>query len=173
VESVLGGREELQQAPRWTSHRSTKDVAEFIWGRLITAGAYAFNFAHCVSYGMLGAWAMWIKRKHPEVFYASALAHLPPGKKIPNQHESLMRDAMSKGIKLLPPLREQVVLTCWDGTEVITVRFNRWRYPKWKKAIWGTKLEHDLILVTGVKPGWRAAREIYANKMWVIDPDDN
>jgi DNA polymerase III subunit alpha len=311
----------------------TKDAAEYMWNRCMTAGAYAFNFAHCVSYGMLGAWAMWIKRLHAPVFFASALAHLPVGTKLPSQHEKLMRNAGDKGIKLLPPspkhlvptwapvplktkmdgtkrwkkairsglvqvdnigeakaeaileyasdhkvetwsqlqavkgigeatiekieqfcasddpfkilrldrtiarlaaecndaglpepshkgsdvpwaegqdeeciymgivvkrnlkdifeshraktgeeldpkdvkdphLREQVVLTCWDGTEVVTVRFNRWRYPRWKKPIWGLAMKHDVILVHGVKPGWRAAREIYANKMWVIDPDE-
>ena len=85
--------------PAWT-----EEQADYVWGRLITAGAYAFNFAHCVSYGMLGAWAMWIKRNHPEVFFASALAKLPVGaNKVPTQHENLMRNAEEKGIKLMPP----------------------------------------------------------------------
>lgn len=300
----------------------SKELAEYIWGRLITAGAYAFNFAHCVSYGMLGAWAMWLKRVHPEVFYASALAHLPAGDKIPTQHESLMKNAMEKGIELRPPhprrsgrtwkplpkkkailagfeqvpgigekvsalmveevknprtwddykavrgigpktiekleefaqsddpfgimklgktlaavaeaadeaglpavthrgseipydrspdtevvycgivvkrnlrdifeshraktgeeldpstvkqpeLRELVVLLCYDGTELVTVRIDRFRYPKFKKAIWGTRPDKDVILVRGVKPSWRTAREIYANEMWVIDPEED
>lgn len=301
----------------------TEDLAEYIWGRLITAGAYAFNFAHCVSYGMLGAWAMWIKRKHPEVFFASALAKLPPGNKIPSQHESLMRNAMEKKVKLLPPhpvhstgtwsrvpgkkavragfeqitgvggkvssamlehreaarveewsdylpirgigpktiekidafcasddpfgvlrlgrsievvkeqlnewglpypthtgseipyeksrdtevtylgvvvqrnlrdiyeshraktgneldpatvkypeLRELAVLLCFDGTELITVRVERTRYGKFKNAIWGCRPEKDLLLVRGVKPGWRTAREVYASEIWVIDPEE-
>lgn len=300
-----------------------RDMADYMWHRCITAGAYAFNFAHCVSYGMLGAWAMWIKRKQPTVFYANALAHLPEGAgKIPSQWESLMRDAMRKGIELLPPnpkrptiswqpvkgrkairaglvqvagigeksapviiehmkdlkprtwqdyiavkgigqktidklyefcsnedpfgvmgltnmltqisseclslgipepthrgadipydqssdmevvymgvvkkrnlrdifeshraktgqeldpatvrhpeKRELVVLTCWDGTEVVTVRFDRYKYPNFKKAIWGTRPEKDVIVVRGVKPSWRTAREIYANEMWVLNPE--
>lgn len=300
-------------------------IIEYMWGRLITAGAYAFNFAHCVSYGMLGAWAMWVKRKYPEVFYASALAKLPEGaNKVPTQHEALMRDAMDKGIKLHPPhparstgtwtrvkgkrairagfeqiagvgektaaamlehrsaakvarwedylavrgigpktiekinefcasddpfgvlrlgrmlaalhdqlnemglpvpshrgvdvpyeksadteivyagvivkrnlrdifeshraktgeeldvatvknpeLRELVVLTCFDGTELVTVRIDRYRYPNFKRAIWGARPEKDVVLVRGVKPGWRTAREIYANEMWVIDPEED
>ncbi len=302
-----------------------RDMANYTWNRCITAGAYAFNFAHCVSYGMLGAWAMWIKRKEPEVFYASALAHLPEGaSKIPSQWEALMRDAVRKRIKLLPPnpkrpaiswqpvkakkavraglvqiegvggkmaplivsemrgmrpqswhdylhikgigkktvekmeafcasddpfqikklsrtlnaiarqapelgmpepthkgedipydasgdvevvyigivkkrnlkdifeshraktgeeldpatvrdpdKREFVVLTCWDGTEVVTVRFDRYKYTNFKRAIWGTRPEKDVIVVRGVKPNWRTAREIYANEMWVVNPEED
>lgn len=300
-------------------------LIEYIWGRLITAGAYAFNFAHCVSYGMLGAWAMWIKRNHPEVFYASALAKLPEGKnKTPSQWEALMRDATRKDIELRPPhprrssdtwtrvkgkrairagfvqvdgigettaavmtehrsnnvvktwddyqavkgigpktiekihefvtsddpfnilklgrsidrvlddlkdaglpypthqgkdipydrspdtevvyigqvvkrnlrdifeshraktgdeldasvvrdpeLRELVILMCWDGTEVVTARIDRYKYPSYKRAIWGTRLEKDLVLLRGVKPSWRTAREIYVSEMWVIDPEED
>lgn len=297
------------------------ELARYIWGRSITAGAYAFNFAHCVSYGMLGAWSMWIKRNHPEVFFASALAHLPEGTKIPSQHENLMRNALEKGIELKPPiarrptfswiphkgkkairaglvqipgigektakaaveqlerprqwsdymqvkgigvktievlrnfarqddpfgierlprliwevsnqldewglppithrgidipyeksldtevtymgivvkrnlrdifeshraktgdelnpddvkdpeLRELVVLTMYDGTEVVTARVTRYKYEAMKKAVWAISPEKDLVLVRGVKPGWRTAREIYVNEMWVIDPED-
>lgn len=303
----------------------TMDMADYTWNRCITAGAYAFNFAHCVSYGMLGAWAMWIKRHEPEIFYATALAHLPEGgNKIPSQWEALMRDALRKKIRLLPPnpkrpseswqpvkrkrairaglvqvdgigeksapaivsemtklkpqtwadysvvrgvgaktiqkleefcrsddpfnilklnrmlggiakqcpdlglpepthrgadipydssgdiecvymgivkkrnlrdifeshraktgqeldpakvrdpeKREFVVLTCWDGTEVVTVRFDRYKYSNFKRAIWGTRPEKDVILVRGVKPNWRTAREIYANEMWVINPEED
>lgn len=301
--------------------RFDRELAEYIWGRLITAGAYAFNFAHCVSYGMLGAWAMWIKRKYPEIFYASALAHLPEGKnKTPTQWEALMRDATLKGLELKPPsvrrptvtwtagkgsiragllqikgvgektapmmveyaeqnkpkrweqytavrgigpgtikkitefarsddpfavsalpnlinkvaeelpdlglpypthkgedipyeksmdvsvvylgrvvkrnlrdifeshraktgdeldpstvkepdLRELVVLTMYDGTEVVTSRITRFKYPEMKKAIWAAGPK-DLVLVQGYKPSWRTAREIYVNRMWVIDPEE-
>jgi DNA polymerase III subunit alpha len=300
----------------------TLDLTEYVWGRLITAGAYAFNFAHCVSYGMLGAWAMWIKRNHPEVFYASALAYLPEGKnKVPTQWEALMRDAVSKGIELKPPrcsrptmswtpsegsiraglvqikgvgkktsplmieyaeehkpkhweaykavrgigpgtiakikefagskdpfqvsalpnlidkvgkeiydlglpapthkgedipyeksldvsvtylgrvvqrnlrdifeshraktgdeldpadvkdpdLRELVVLLMYDGTEPITARITRYSYPQLKGAIWAAGPK-DLVLIQGTKPAWRTAREVYVNKMWVIDPEDD
>jgi DNA polymerase-3 subunit alpha len=303
-----------------------KEIAEYTWSRCITAGAYAFNFAHCVSYGMLGAWAMWIKRNHPEVFFASALAHLPEGTKIPNQHENLMRNALEKGIELKPPVarnptlswvpfkgkkkiraglvqiegvgektamavmeqkdhnafaprmwkdyqvikgigpktienikqfvssddpfgierlptmirevsaelpgwglpmpthrgidvpydksldievcymgivvkrnlrdifeshraktgdeldpetvkepdkRELVVLTMYDGTEVITARVTRWKYEAMKAAVWSISPEKDLVLIRGTKPGWRTAREIYINEMWVIDPEDD
>lgn len=307
-----------------------KDMAEYMWNRCMTAGAYAFNFAHCVSYGMLGAWAMWIKRLHPEVFYASALSNLPEGQnKIPTQWEALKRDALRKAIALLPPnprrpskswrpvgkringkfhptrkairaglvqvpgigpsnadlmltltspvnwksysvvkgigpkkietleafcsdpdpfgvlklnrtleeiaaqcldmgipepthkgedipyeqtgdvecvyigivkkknlkdifeshraktgqeldptsvrdpeKRELVVMTCWDGTEVVTVRFDRYKYQNFKKAIWGTRPDRDVIVVRGVKPNWRTAREIYVSQMWVIDPEE-
>jgi hypothetical protein len=69
-------------------------------------------------------------------------------------------------------LREQVVFTCYDGTEVCTVRFDRWKYGRFKKAIWGMNPDKDVILVRGVKPGWRTAREIYARDLWVLTPEE-
>jgi DNA polymerase-3 subunit alpha len=308
----------------------TEDVAKRIWNSCITAGAYAFNFSHCVSYGMLGVWSMYIKRTYPEVFYAAGLAKLPPGSKVPTQHERLMRDARKKGIILgapdpvdsgktwsypgrvhrgkkyrpglgrvlagfeqiggvgektaakmveaqpvkdwdgfldirgvgpktiakmktmaeaadpfeiqkldnlltrvrragleaalpmpthtalqvpsekgtdievvwigvitkrnlrdifeshraktgqeldpttvkRPELSELVVLWGYDGTEVVTVRIDRFHYPKFKEAIWGAREKKDVIWIRGVKPGWRDAREIYAKEMWVIDPEE-
>jgi DNA polymerase-3 subunit alpha len=48
-------------------------VAERIWKQLVTAGAYAFNAAHCVSYGMLAYWTMWLKQHHPLEFYCASL----------------------------------------------------------------------------------------------------
>jgi len=44
-----------------------------IWKRMATAGTYAFNIAHCVSYSMLGFWAMWLKVHYPLEFYAAQL----------------------------------------------------------------------------------------------------
>jgi len=48
-------------------------TAAEIWKRMVTAGTYAFNIAHCVSYSMLGFWAMWLKQHHPLEFYAAQL----------------------------------------------------------------------------------------------------
>lgn len=72
-------------------------VAKKIWGMCITAGAYAFNAAHSVSYGMLAYWTMWLKVHHPSAFYMAAL------RKHKTKQRDLLRDATKHGIKVLPP----------------------------------------------------------------------
>jgi DNA polymerase-3 subunit alpha len=98
------------------------DTAKKIWGLCITSGSYAFNAAHCVSYGMLGYWTMWIKRYHPAVFYAASLQKMPKGQGSgsagerggnfsgvkTDRHAGLLRDAMKgrgarEPIDILPP----------------------------------------------------------------------
>lgn len=82
----------------------TEKQASEIWGNCITAGAYAFNAAHSVSYGMLAYWSMWLKRHHPKVFYAAAL------RKYENKQTKLLRDAVAHGLEIYPPhpLRSQL-----------------------------------------------------------------
>lgn len=84
------------------SHGIEEDVARAIWSKCTTAGAYAFNAAHCVSYGMLAYWCMWLKVYHPQVFYLSCLRKLPEGDK-KKKHMELMKDANRHRIKLLAP----------------------------------------------------------------------
>ncbi len=93
-----------------------EETAKRIWGLCITSGSYAFNAAHCVSYGMLGYWTMWLKRLHPAVFYAASLQKMPD-KKPKGQRDSsvklgshsvMLRDAIKgrgarKPIAVLPP----------------------------------------------------------------------
>ncbi len=64
-------------------------LAETIFNRMTTAGNYAFNLAHSVSYSMLGFWSMWFKQYHPDVFYAASLR-----KTASDKWAALMRDAM-------------------------------------------------------------------------------
>lgn len=298
-----------------------EDVAKEIWGYCITAGSYAFNNAHTVSYGMLGYWTMWFKKHHPLAFYVAALI------KLKNETQDLLRDAINHGIEIRPPdvresevhwsisgnailagfqqipgigdktaaaivrardweyegqindwddlamvyrvgpetikkikafvshsdpfgvyrlpnvlesvrnqlargdlgrlpspthravevpqskgtdtlvtflgqvkhrnlrdifevnnkrgtpleesevkyphLKEWMILTCADETELLSVSFDRWKYPKFKEAIWNLEIDHDLILVRGVKKGWQSWRSIYVTEMWVISPDES
>lgn len=80
-----------------------EDVSKEIWKRMVTAGTYAFNIAHCVSYSMLGFWAMWLKVHHPIVFYAAQLQKV----KDVDKQVILMRDMMDarfgRSLKVLPP----------------------------------------------------------------------
>lgn len=72
-----------------------------IWKQLVTAGAYAFNSAHCVSYGKLAYWTMWLKVYYPLEFYCAALQkyECKPGEK----GFDLLKEATAKGIAILPP----------------------------------------------------------------------
>jgi DNA polymerase-3 subunit alpha len=72
-----------------------------IWKQLVTAGAYAFNSAHCVSYGKLAYWTMWLKVYYPLEFYCAALQkyECKPGEK----GFDLLKEAAAKGIEILPP----------------------------------------------------------------------
>ena len=70
-----------------------------VWKQLVTAGAYAFNAAHCVSYGMLAYWTMWLKQKYPLEFYCAALQKYDPRTK----GFDLLKEAQAKGIAIMPP----------------------------------------------------------------------
>jgi len=70
-----------------------------VWKQLVTAGAYAFNAAHCVSYGMLAYWTMWLKQNFPLEFYCAALQKYDPKTK----GFDLLKEALDKGIDILPP----------------------------------------------------------------------
>jgi DNA polymerase-3 subunit alpha len=81
-------------------HGIDAELAERIWRRLVTAGTYAFNIAHAVSYSMLAFWTAWLKVNYPTEFYAASLA------KAVNNAElqfRLMRDALAHSIDVKPP----------------------------------------------------------------------
>jgi DNA polymerase-3 subunit alpha len=78
----------------------TEEEAKAIWGLCITAGAYAFNAAHTVAYGLISWWCMWLKRHHRAVFYKNALCYLTDQK-----HQSLLRDAAQPGRRTRKPIR--------------------------------------------------------------------
>jgi DNA polymerase III subunit alpha len=70
--------------------------AHRVFNLLATAGAYAFNAAHCVSYGLLAYWTMWIKRNDPLAFYVGSL------RKYADKEAQLLRDVAKKHIDVLP-----------------------------------------------------------------------
>lgn len=71
-----------------------------------------------------------------------------------------------------PELREWVIGVGVDEDELVTITWDRYRYPRFKEAIWGIKLEKDILVIRGVKKGFQARRAIYVEKMWVIDPEE-
>jgi len=76
----------------------------------------ANNAAHCVSYGMLAYWCMWLKQNHPLEFYCAALQKFSkPAHKA--KALDILKEATSKGIKILPPhpVRSDIQ---WSRTKV-------------------------------------------------------
>jgi DNA polymerase-3 subunit alpha len=93
-----------------------RDRALEIWNRLVTAGTYAFNVAHAVSYTILGFWTMWLKRHHPQVFYVSMLHKFDDNEE---KRRELLIDATRKGIEVRPPdLRESGLNWVVEGTGI-------------------------------------------------------
>jgi DNA polymerase III alpha subunit len=46
-----------------------KEMCDVVWSRIGDEGAYGFNVAHCVAYTLIAYYTMWLKVKHPLVFY--------------------------------------------------------------------------------------------------------
>jgi hypothetical protein len=71
-----------------------------------------------------------------------------------------------------PELNEYVVLAGQDDTETLALTIDRFKYPRFKQAVWGLKPDADVVLVRGSKPGNQARRVIYINDLWVFKEDD-
>lgn len=135
-------------------------VAAKVWKQLVTAGAYAFNAAHCVSYGMLAYWTMWLKQNHPLAFYCAALRkYIGDDDKILD----ILKEATDKGIKVLPPHPERSQLT-WSieddalraglvqvkGIGEKTAALMMEYRPLWRKTV-GRRVEMEWETFTAVK----------------------
>ena len=69
-----------------------------------------------------------------------------------------------------PHLNEWMLVAGYDGSDLLSLRITRWKYPKFKSLLWKIKMNEDVLLVRGVKKGWRTAREIQVNDIWVLQP---
>lgn len=95
------------------------DVAAYIFNRMVTAGQYAFNSAHCVSYSMLAYWQGYLKVYHPAAFYAANLI------KFDKNEYDLLRDALSHGLKILGPDLDESTTTWTAGKDGIRGGFQQ------------------------------------------------
>ena len=74
------------------------ETAKRIWNELCTFGAYGFNKAHSVAYGMVSYWCAWMKAHHPFEFAAASLSHeSDPGRQL-----NMLREMASEGIDYIP-----------------------------------------------------------------------
>lgn len=81
----------------------SEPIAKEIWKRMVTAGTYAFNIAHCVSYSMLGFWAMWLKVHHPLEFYAAQLQKTHDAERQVILMRDMQDERFGRSYKVLPP----------------------------------------------------------------------
>ena len=71
-----------------------QDVADKVWDDLCAHGAYSFNLAHAVAYGIVSYWCCWLKAHHPLEFAAATLeAESDPDKQI-----KLLRELATEGV---------------------------------------------------------------------------
>lgn len=67
-------------------------------------------------------------------------------------------------------LNEWALLTCEDETDQILVTIDRWKYPKFKHALFDFNLGHDLLLASAIKPKQTSMRKLNAKAVYVIEP---
>jgi len=77
----------------------SKKVADEIWHKILQFGSYGFNKSHSASYALQAYQDMWLKIKYPLEFYCALLTY----EKDENKRISAMREAKTRGIKILPP----------------------------------------------------------------------
>jgi DNA polymerase-3 subunit alpha len=94
----------------------SEPIAKEIWKRMVTAGTYAFNIAHCVSYSMLGFWSMWLKVHHPVVFYAAQLQKAKDKDKIIALMKDMQDSRYGRSLRVLPPTLAESGVT-WTPVE--------------------------------------------------------
>lgn len=73
-----------------------------------------------------------------------------------------------------PDLPTSCVLHCYDdGDEDVYVRITRFDYPKFKEALVGIRLGHDVVYVEARKSNGGFGASIYVKKLIVIDPEED
>lgn len=72
-----------------------------------------------------------------------------------------------------PDLNEWVVMWGDDGTDILTITVNRWRYAAMREAIWQMRLGVDMVVVRGYKPAQQSRRAIQVTDMWILNGDED
>lgn len=72
--------------------------AKALWDQLVTYGAYGFNLAHAVAYGVVSYWCAYMKAHYPTAFAAATLDSEPdPAKQI-----AILRELGNEGVGYMP-----------------------------------------------------------------------
>lgn len=102
----------------------SKEKAQEIWDAFEKFGGYAFNKSHSVAYSLISYQSMWLKTHYPAEFFAAALTILGEDK-----HQGLVRDALTYGIRVLPPdvnvsSNRIEIRTLEDGSQALYAPFS-------------------------------------------------
>lgn len=84
-------------------HSMSEEDARQLWEYMSASASYLFNVAHAVSYAVIAYWCMWFKTYHPAEFYAASLRQVQGKTDWRELQLSLLQDAVSHGISVLPP----------------------------------------------------------------------
>jgi DNA polymerase-3 subunit alpha len=76
-----------------------KDDAELLFDKIELFAGYAFNKSHSAEYSIISYWAMWLKVRYPQEFYAASMTVADDDEKL----SSLVLDARARKIEVLPP----------------------------------------------------------------------
>ena len=75
-----------------------ESVAQRFWADMCAMGAYAFNKAHSVAYGVVSYYCCWLKAHYPVEFAAATLSHTDDV----NTQISILREMHFEGIDYIP-----------------------------------------------------------------------
>lgn len=68
-----------------------------------------------------------------------------------------------------PDLVKKMAVECIDDSDrTVFLRFSRFTFPTYEKALWQMQLNKDIILVRGVKRGGFGT-SVHVENMWVIE----
>lgn len=88
-----------QYGDKWKAAAISKglppDVAKKFWDDMCQFGAWAFNRAHSVAYGIVSYWCCWLKAHHPLEFAAATLDM----ESDPSRQIQLLRELAKEGIE--------------------------------------------------------------------------
>lgn len=85
-------------------------------------------------------------------------------------HRSRTGDELDPATVKDSHLKDSMTLYMEDESGLMTVKVNRWMYPKLKDALWDIKLGHDFVLMRVEKKAFYG-KTVHCTHMWVIDPD--
>jgi DNA polymerase-3 subunit alpha len=71
-----------------------------------------------------------------------------------------------------PHLKDSVTLYMEDEAGLMTVKVNRWMYPRYRDQIWRLVLGHHFVLAKVEKKPFYG-KTVHVKEMWVIDPCDD
>jgi hypothetical protein len=67
-----------------------------------------------------------------------------------------------------PDLVKKMAVECIDDSDrTVFLRFSRFKFPKFERALWDMKLGEDMILVRGTKKGGFGT-SVHVEQMWII-----